>query len=196
MFEIGFWEVALIGVIALLVVGPERLPALARNVGLWVGRIRRYVNHVKQDIEREIHADEVRELMKKSGSIGGGLGDLKDVAKETASAVEELRKGLEEAAREGERAAGDAPGTGSGHGPAPGTAGVAEEASKAARRVPHHAVDEDPFAAGNLPPVAPARQPDPVPGHAPQQAVDADASSTTQSPAADHEQSGETTRGA
>ena len=116
MFEIGFWELALIGVIALLVVGPERLPALARNLGLWIGRIRRYVNHVKQDIEREIHADEVRELMKKPGSldgtIGGGLGELRDVAKDAASAVADLRKGLEEAARDGEGAVHGAAGPG------------------------------------------------------------------------------------
>ena len=69
MFDIGFWEVAVIGVIALLVVGPERLPGLARTVGLWVGRVRRYVTHVKQDIEREIHAEEMRELINNPGAI-------------------------------------------------------------------------------------------------------------------------------
>ena len=52
MFDIGFWEMTLIGVIALMVIGPERLPGLVRTVGLWVGRIRRYVAQVRDDIAR------------------------------------------------------------------------------------------------------------------------------------------------
>jgi sec-independent protein translocase protein TatB len=85
MFDIGFWELALIGAIALLVVGPERLPGLARTVGMWVGRIRRYVSHVKQDIERELHAEEVRQLLEKPEGLDG----IRDVAKETASVFED-----------------------------------------------------------------------------------------------------------
>jgi sec-independent protein translocase protein TatB len=95
MFDIGFWELALIGAIALLVVGPERLPGLARTVGLWVGRIRRYVAHVKQDIERELHAEEVRQLLEKPEGLDG----IRDVAKETASVLEETRKAVDEAGR-------------------------------------------------------------------------------------------------
>lgn len=90
MFDIGFWEIAVIGVIALLVVGPERLPALARNVGRWVGQVRRYVSHVKQDIEREIHADEVRDLLKNPD----GLASIRDVARETAEVFDDTRKEL------------------------------------------------------------------------------------------------------
>ena len=94
MFDIGFWEIAVIGVIALLVVGPERLPALARNVGRWVGQVRRYVSHVKQDIEREIHADEVRDLLKNPD----GLASIRDVARETAEVFDETRKELQDVA--------------------------------------------------------------------------------------------------
>ena len=103
MFDIGFWELAVIGVIALLVVGPERLPALARNVGMWVGRIRRYVTHVKQDIERELHAEEVRELLEQRN----GLSEIRDVARETASVLDDARQELDGASREvkGESAA-------------------------------------------------------------------------------------------
>ena len=53
MFDVGFQELTLIGVIALIVVGPERLPKMARTLGLWMGKIRYYVGQVKSDIERE-----------------------------------------------------------------------------------------------------------------------------------------------
>ncbi len=65
MFDIGFWELAVIGVVALLVVGPEQLPRLARTAGLWVGRARRFVSSVKADIDRELAADELRKSLAK-----------------------------------------------------------------------------------------------------------------------------------
>jgi sec-independent protein translocase protein TatB len=65
MFDVGFFELLLIGIVALLVVGPERLPKLARTAGKWVGRGRRFVNSVKDDIDREIKADELREILNK-----------------------------------------------------------------------------------------------------------------------------------
>ena len=95
MFDIGFLELATIGVIALLVVGPERLPRMAREVGLWVGRIRRYVNHMKADIDREIRAEDLKKIMDKPA----GLDELKDVVKETKSALTDTTKSIEEAAR-------------------------------------------------------------------------------------------------
>jgi sec-independent protein translocase protein TatB len=58
-------ELLLIGVVALLVVGPERLPKLARTAGLWVGRARRALSSVKDEIDREIKADELREILRK-----------------------------------------------------------------------------------------------------------------------------------
>jgi sec-independent protein translocase protein TatB len=63
MFDVGFWEVALIGVIALLVVGPEKLPGLARTVGTYVGKARRYADHVRREIEREIPTHEIRQAI-------------------------------------------------------------------------------------------------------------------------------------
>jgi len=65
MFDIGFWELAVIGVVALLVIGPERLPRVARTTGLWLGRARRFVSGVKADIDREIAADELKKAMAK-----------------------------------------------------------------------------------------------------------------------------------
>ncbi|MDH4563228.1 Sec-independent protein translocase protein TatB [Pseudomonas sp. BN411] len=60
MFGISFGELLLIGLIALLVLGPERLPGAARTAGLWIGRLKRSFNAIKTEVEREIGADEIR----------------------------------------------------------------------------------------------------------------------------------------
>ena len=60
MFGISFSELLLVGLAALLVLGPERLPGAARTAGLWVGRLKRSFNAIKQEVEREIGADEIR----------------------------------------------------------------------------------------------------------------------------------------
>jgi sec-independent protein translocase protein TatB len=65
MFDIGFWELVLIGIVALLVVGPERLPRVARSAGLWIGRARRTLSSVKAEIDRELKAQELREILQK-----------------------------------------------------------------------------------------------------------------------------------
>ena len=89
MFDIGFTEVTLIAVIGLLVIGPERLPRVAREIGLWVGRLRRYVAQVRADIEREVRADELRELVNKPAQ------DLKQAIKDTEKTIKEEEKKLE-----------------------------------------------------------------------------------------------------
>lgn len=66
MFEIGFWELALIAVIALLVLGPERLPEAARTVGAWVARARRFVRSMTDELEREADIKGFREDLDKS----------------------------------------------------------------------------------------------------------------------------------
>jgi sec-independent protein translocase protein TatB len=60
MFDIGFSELVLVGVVALVVLGPERLPGAVRTASLWIGRIKRSFLAIKQDVEREIGADEIR----------------------------------------------------------------------------------------------------------------------------------------
>jgi sec-independent protein translocase protein TatB len=62
MFDIGFSELLVIGVVALIVIGPERLPKVARTMGHLFGRLQRYVNDVKADINREMELDELRKL--------------------------------------------------------------------------------------------------------------------------------------
>lgn len=62
MFDVSFGEILIIAVVALVVIGPEKLPKVARTLGLLAGRMQRYVSTVKGDIERELKADELRRI--------------------------------------------------------------------------------------------------------------------------------------
>lgn len=63
MFEIGFWELALIMIMALIVIGPEKLPEVARTVGRWVGRARKYIEGVKNEVEKEFDTTELKRML-------------------------------------------------------------------------------------------------------------------------------------
>jgi sec-independent protein translocase protein TatB len=65
MFDVGALELLVIAVVALIVVGPERLPKLARTAGLWAGRARRALSSVKDEIDREMKAEELKEILRK-----------------------------------------------------------------------------------------------------------------------------------
>jgi sec-independent protein translocase protein TatB len=60
MFEVGFTELLLVALVALVVLGPERLPGAVRTAGLWIGRLKRSFSSIKAEVEREIGADEIR----------------------------------------------------------------------------------------------------------------------------------------
>ena len=94
MFDVGFQELTLIGVIALIVVGPERLPKMARTLGLWMGKIRYYVRQVKDDIDREVRAQELKEMLDKPARE---FGDLGKVAEEAKGALDQAKGALGEA---------------------------------------------------------------------------------------------------
>lgn len=64
MFDIGFSELVAIGLIALIVLGPKRLPEVARTAGRWMGQLRRFIADVKQDIDREVNSEDLAELRK------------------------------------------------------------------------------------------------------------------------------------
>ncbi len=83
MFDVGFSELLLILVVALVVVGPERLPKLARTAGLYLGRARRMAAAVKADVQRELAAEDLKQtLQKQVESVG-----LHDIIEETADAA-------------------------------------------------------------------------------------------------------------
>ena len=63
MFDIGFWELFLILILALLVVGPERLPKAARTAGYWLGKARRYVEGVKEEVASEFDVNELKRMI-------------------------------------------------------------------------------------------------------------------------------------
>jgi len=70
MFDIGFWEIALIVVVALLVVGPEEFPSLIRNASQWLGKMRRFMSDVKSDLDKELtKAEELKKLLDKEALI-------------------------------------------------------------------------------------------------------------------------------
>jgi sec-independent protein translocase protein TatB len=68
MFDIGFTEILFIMVITLLVVGPERLPRIARTAGLWLGKMRGFVSSVKADIDKELAAEELKKVLDKQAT--------------------------------------------------------------------------------------------------------------------------------
>ncbi|OAD20596.1 twin-arginine translocation protein TatB [Candidatus Thiomargarita nelsonii] len=87
MFDIGFWELSLIAVVALLVFGPEKLPGAARTAGLWIGRARRFLGTIKQDIDKELHLQEMQDAIKHNDQTG-----LHQFIEETKTGLSELNK--------------------------------------------------------------------------------------------------------
>lgn len=88
MFDIGFLELVICGVIALLVLGPERLPTAARAAGRWIGGARRMVGQFTSELDRQLKADELREELRKAG---GNVG-LEDVQKTVKDALSEAKQ--------------------------------------------------------------------------------------------------------
>lgn len=87
MFDIGFAELVLIFVVGLLVLGPERLPGAVRTVSLWLGRLRRSFTALKNEIEREVGADEIKQQLHNE-SILANLKETEDSLKDSFSSVE------------------------------------------------------------------------------------------------------------
>ncbi|MBE0619654.1 MAG: twin-arginine translocase subunit TatB [Burkholderiales bacterium] len=89
MFDIGFSELIVVALVALVVIGPERLPRVARTIGALLGRAQRYVNDVKTDIQREVDLDEFKDIRS----------TFQDAAKSVQQSVSEVGKELQEAGK-------------------------------------------------------------------------------------------------
>lgn len=115
MFDIGFSELLLVAVVALVVLGPERLPKAARFAGLWVRRARAQWYSVKSELERELAAEELKRSMDEARKAAA---QLEQTMRETEAEVQAKARAAEEEARRGiEGLRRDLAGT-----PAPGTA--------------------------------------------------------------------------
>jgi sec-independent protein translocase protein TatB len=93
MFDIGFSEIVVIMVVALIVIGPEKLPKVARTLGLLFGRAQRYVNGVRADIERDMQLDEVRKIKQ---NIEEEVKDITNSAQQAVQSVDQHVKSLAE----------------------------------------------------------------------------------------------------
>jgi sec-independent protein translocase protein TatB len=69
MFDVGFSELVMVGLVSLLVIGPERLPKVARVAGFWIGKIQQMIANVKVEIKQEFHAEEIRQLLKENEAM-------------------------------------------------------------------------------------------------------------------------------
>ena len=103
MFDIGFWELSLVALVALLVIGPERLPKVARLAGFWIGKGQRMVSSVRHEIKVELYAEELRQRIKDQSpetEIREIMDDTSQVAKSLSKVPEDLEKTLESAPQE------------------------------------------------------------------------------------------------
>lgn len=97
MFDIGFWELLLIGVVALLVIGPERLPGVARKVGYYIGRVQRFVAGVKADIHSQLEAGDLRDMLSEQEKQ---ISELRSIVGEQQKQVETATRDAISAGRE------------------------------------------------------------------------------------------------
>jgi sec-independent protein translocase protein TatB len=105
MFDISFMEMLIVAIAALVVIGPERLPKVARQAGQWISKMRRYVDDVKSDFNRQLELSELRNLKKDvedaarsiEGSVGGAVSDMKE-------SFDSVQHSLEEPSGSGESA--------------------------------------------------------------------------------------------
>ena len=101
MFDVSLTELMVVGVVALIVIGPERLPKVARTVGHLLGRAQRYVNDVKSDIQREIELDELRKFKTEMEDAAQGVQQsLNETGASLQEPVQQFRAELDEVARE------------------------------------------------------------------------------------------------
>ncbi len=173
MFDIAFSEILVIAVVALIVIGPERLPKTARTLGLLFGRLQRYVNEVKADISREMELDELRKLKQEVSSAAADLqSSMTAAVTDLQSNVRSVETELNQLASEGDGGAATsttAGGAGAEAAPVSGTTvasaspGTAS-ANAGAQAQPHapHAPSQEVSLPDDVP-GAPAREAEPEP---------------------------------
>ena len=92
MFDFGFWEILMVVLVALIVVGPERMPGLARTAGLWVGKAKRMIADVKSEIDNELAMSELKKALDEQDLME----DVYEVIEETKQAGQDVAKEIQE----------------------------------------------------------------------------------------------------
>ncbi len=110
MFDIGFWELVVIGLVALLVVGPERLPRLAYSAGKWLGKGRAMIGSIKAEIDREIHAEELKRVVEEQKKVFNPLKEIIEETDESLSKFEEEINVISAGQDQAEQESDDGPG--------------------------------------------------------------------------------------
>ena len=96
MFDIGFSEMGIIAVVALIVLGPERLPKVARQAGEWLGKLQRYVSDVKSDINRQMELEELRRMQAEVQKAASGIESaVKSAVDETQAQFDSIASPLQ-----------------------------------------------------------------------------------------------------
>jgi sec-independent protein translocase protein TatB len=91
MFDVGFSEIIMVGLVALLVIGPEKLPKAARVAGFWLGKSRSIIANVKAEIQHELHAEDMRQLLQQQIAQQ----ELSSTINDTQAALSEINSALE-----------------------------------------------------------------------------------------------------
>ncbi|RJQ47566.1 MAG: twin-arginine translocase subunit TatB [Gammaproteobacteria bacterium] len=92
MFDINFSELAVVGIVALLVIGPKRLPEVARTAGKWLGKARRMVERFRADMDREFKTDELRNLLTQQQEE---MQELRKIVEETRGTLDDAGHQIE-----------------------------------------------------------------------------------------------------
>ncbi|MBE8189876.1 MAG: twin-arginine translocase subunit TatB [Candidatus Thioglobus sp.] len=91
MFDIGFWEFALIGIITLIVVGPEKMPAIARKAGHFIGKGKRFIAKIQEEVGDELEADKIKSHL----NLDDKDSNIVEIFDETKSALNEIKQDID-----------------------------------------------------------------------------------------------------
>ena len=90
MFDVGFWELCLVGLVSLLVIGPEKLPKAARVAGFWLGKTRNMLASAKAEMQQELQAEEMRQILKEQA----GGEEIKTLIEDRSDVVSDIKTTL------------------------------------------------------------------------------------------------------
>lgn len=96
MFDVGFWELCLIGLVSLIVIGPEKLPKVARIAGFWIGKTKNMVASVKSEIKQELQEEEIRQILDKHPKVDDFKNTIEDTANSFKKSAQSIKQSLKD----------------------------------------------------------------------------------------------------